>query len=208
MGTLNATDRPEGVGSGFVGRHRCPRLIGEISDVLDRPRLHKQIGAECACEFVEMISALPNQVTDLSEIAVARRDVDDDIWLCQRENTMLLGSLQVTMTSSAGTNSSHQRLRPLRLRNGSRRDVNFAGTSRLRTRLDSKRAYVDRSTNCLDRGVFGGRTWTQEYVIAGHGLYAHLALPFFCQGEGRGFKSRLPLGWNPLLRRGFCCFRG
>ena len=78
MGTLNATDRPEGVGSGFVGPHRCPRLIGEISDVLDRPRLHKQIGAECACEFVEMISALPNQVTDLSEIAVARRDVDDD----------------------------------------------------------------------------------------------------------------------------------
>ena len=46
--------------------------------MLDRPRLHKQIGAECACEFVEMISALPNQVPDLSEIAVARRDVDDD----------------------------------------------------------------------------------------------------------------------------------
>jgi uncharacterized protein len=56
----------------------CPRLIGEISDVLDRPRLRKRISAEDAREFVEVISILPNQVPDPSEIAVATRDADDD----------------------------------------------------------------------------------------------------------------------------------
>ena len=30
----------------------CPRLIGEISDVLDRPRLRKRISEEDAREFV------------------------------------------------------------------------------------------------------------------------------------------------------------
>ncbi len=56
----------------------CPRLIGEISDVLDRPRLRKRISAEDACEFVGTISALPSQVPDPSEIAVVTRDADDD----------------------------------------------------------------------------------------------------------------------------------
>ena len=56
----------------------CPRLIGEISDVLDRPRLRKRISAEDARGFVEVISILPNQVPDPSEIAVATRDADDD----------------------------------------------------------------------------------------------------------------------------------
>ena len=56
----------------------CPRLIGEISDVLDRPRLRKRISAEDARGFVEVISILPNQVRDPSEIAVATRDADDD----------------------------------------------------------------------------------------------------------------------------------
>ena len=56
----------------------CPRLIGEISDVLDRPRLRKRIRAEDAREFVGTISALPNQVPDPSEIGIATRDADDD----------------------------------------------------------------------------------------------------------------------------------
>ncbi len=56
----------------------CPRLIGEISDVLDRPRLRKRISAEDAREFVGTISALPSQVPDPSEIAVVTRDADDD----------------------------------------------------------------------------------------------------------------------------------
>ena len=56
----------------------CPRLIGEISDVLDRPRLRKRINAEDARDFVGTISALPNQVPDPSEIAIATRDADDD----------------------------------------------------------------------------------------------------------------------------------
>ncbi len=56
----------------------CPRLIGEISDVLDRPRLRKRISEEDAREFVATISALPNQVPDPSEVAVATRDADDD----------------------------------------------------------------------------------------------------------------------------------
>ena len=46
----------------------CPRLIGEISDVLDRPRLRKRIIAEDACEYVATISTLPNQVPDPSEM--------------------------------------------------------------------------------------------------------------------------------------------
>ena len=56
----------------------CPRLIGEISEVLDRPRLRKRISAEDAREFVTTISILPNQVSDPSEIAVATCDADDD----------------------------------------------------------------------------------------------------------------------------------
>jgi uncharacterized protein len=56
----------------------CPRLIDEISDVLDRPRLRNRISADDASEFVAAISALPNQVPDPSEIAVATRDADDD----------------------------------------------------------------------------------------------------------------------------------
>ena len=56
----------------------CPRLIGEIRDVLDRPRLRKRISAEDAREFVATISALPSQVPDPLEIAVATRDADDD----------------------------------------------------------------------------------------------------------------------------------
>ena len=56
----------------------CPRLIGEIRDVLDRPRLRKRISAEDAREFVATISALPSQVPDPSEIAVTTRDADDD----------------------------------------------------------------------------------------------------------------------------------
>jgi predicted nucleic acid-binding protein len=42
----------------------CPRLIGEIRDVLDRPRVRKRISAEDAREFVGTISALPSQVPD------------------------------------------------------------------------------------------------------------------------------------------------
>ena len=45
------------------------------------------------------------------------------------------------------------------------------------------------------------KAWTGAHVVAAHGLYAHLASP--CQGEGRGFESRLPLRENPLLSRGF-----
>lgn len=56
----------------------CPRLIGEIRDVLDRPRLRKRISVDDAREFVETISALPNQVADPSDIEVATRDADDD----------------------------------------------------------------------------------------------------------------------------------
>ena len=56
----------------------CPRLISEIGDVLDRPRLRKRISAEDAREFVATISMLPNQVPDLAEVAVATRDADDD----------------------------------------------------------------------------------------------------------------------------------
>jgi putative PIN family toxin of toxin-antitoxin system len=56
----------------------CPRLIGEIREVLDRPRLRKRISAEDASDFLETISMLPNQVADPSEIASVTRDADDD----------------------------------------------------------------------------------------------------------------------------------
>lgn len=56
----------------------CPRLIGEISDVLHRPRLRKRIGAAEASDFVAVISALPSLVPDPDEIDVTTRDCDDD----------------------------------------------------------------------------------------------------------------------------------
>ncbi len=56
----------------------CPRLIREISDVLDRPRLRKRISADEASRFVSTITVLTDQVPDPSEIAVATRDADDD----------------------------------------------------------------------------------------------------------------------------------
>lgn len=56
----------------------CPRLIGEVSDVLGRPRLRKRISANDAAAFVAVISALPDQVVDPTAIPQTTRDADDD----------------------------------------------------------------------------------------------------------------------------------
>lgn len=92
----------------------CPRLIGEISDVLDRPRLRKRISEEDAREFIATTSALLNQVADPSEVAVAPRDADDDTWSRWRQNTTLFESSPATMDSLTGRSSAlRQDIRPM-----------------------------------------------------------------------------------------------
>ncbi len=67
--------------------------------------------------------------------------------------------------------------------------LKFAEVDRLPTGRDSKRAYVDHPADYLDWRVVGGQTLTQEHVTAVHGLDGWSSSR--CQGEGRGFESRL-----------------
>ena len=96
----------------------CPRLIGEMSDVFDRPRLRNRISEEDARQFVATISALPNQVPDPSEIAVATCDADDDYLLRWHEKMMLCGLSPVTTTFSTGGSSALRQSRLRRSSNG------------------------------------------------------------------------------------------
>lgn len=50
----------------------CPTLIGESTDVLDRPRLRKRLSAESAREFVAISSILPNHVPDRQRLRSRR----------------------------------------------------------------------------------------------------------------------------------------
>jgi putative PIN family toxin of toxin-antitoxin system len=90
----------------------CPRLIGEISDVLDRPRLRKRISAEDAREFVGTISALPNQVPDPSEIAIATRDADDDYLVALAREHEAGSSPATTISSNGRTRTLEQSHQP------------------------------------------------------------------------------------------------
>ena len=151
----------------------CPRLIGEISDVLDRPRLRKRIRAEDAREFVGTISALPNQVPDPSEIGIATRDADDDclvalareyeaVWIVTGDDDLLDWEEQQPRTIAPA--AFEQWLLEQR--------------ARVRSPL----------YELPGLGRIGGQTWTQEHVTAGHGRRGRSSSRR--QGEGRGFESR------------------
>jgi hypothetical protein len=104
-----------------------------------------------------VISILPNQVPDPVEIPVATRDANDDYRVALAREHDAVWIVTGDAIFSTGTNSDRQRLRWLRLRKGFSTGVNVAGPGRLRTPLDSKRAYVDHATNGVDWSVLGGR---------------------------------------------------
>ncbi|MCP4963495.1 MAG: putative toxin-antitoxin system toxin component, PIN family [Actinomycetia bacterium] len=55
-----------------------PTLIGEIEDVLSRPRLRKRISADQAAEFIEDLRIMATRVPDPIDIGQHTRDPKDD----------------------------------------------------------------------------------------------------------------------------------
>ena len=76
------------------------------------------------------------------------------------------------------------------------------------TKTSSKCAYVDRSTNLVDWDVFGGQNVDRGIRIRSWWTGWTVVLTFFCQGEGRGFESRLPLQVTPCCAGGYLYFWG
>lgn len=56
----------------------CPALLGEIADVLRRPRLRKRIDLDAARRFLDNIAALIDMVPDPEDVVPATRDPSDD----------------------------------------------------------------------------------------------------------------------------------
>jgi putative PIN family toxin of toxin-antitoxin system len=56
----------------------CPRLLAEVAEVLDRPRLRRWITSDIAARFVETIRLAADLVEDPVDVAAATRDVGDD----------------------------------------------------------------------------------------------------------------------------------
>ncbi len=56
----------------------CPALLGEVEDVLDRPRLRKRVDPELAQLYMATIRRIADMVTDPAPIEATTRDVDDD----------------------------------------------------------------------------------------------------------------------------------
>lgn len=56
----------------------CPALLGEIEDVLGRPRLQKRISAEESAAFVDDLTMLLEFVPDPMLVPAVTRDVNDD----------------------------------------------------------------------------------------------------------------------------------
>lgn len=56
----------------------CPWLLGEVAEVLDRPRLRKRISETDANEFVAAIRVLASVVPDPRVVVSTTRDAGDD----------------------------------------------------------------------------------------------------------------------------------
>ena len=77
---------PGGVASqvvlaGIEGRFTyllCPHLIGELTDVLARPKIARRIDAERARRFVTQIVSTGHEVDDPVDVEALSRDPDDD----------------------------------------------------------------------------------------------------------------------------------
>ena len=56
----------------------CPTLLGEIADVLRRPRLRKRIDPDAAKRFIENLTALIDMCSDPEDAVPVTRDPSDD----------------------------------------------------------------------------------------------------------------------------------
>jgi uncharacterized protein len=56
----------------------CPRLLEEVREVLERPRLRRFISEDSARLYVDTIRAAVDLVPDPVDVAAATRDGDDD----------------------------------------------------------------------------------------------------------------------------------
>ena len=143
----------------------CPRLIGEISDVLDRPA--------CVNESARRTPASSSRRSRLCRTKyLTRRRLLSQLamptmttWLRWRENTTLFGSSPATMTSSTGRSSAHRRSRLPRLSNGFSNCGRSALSHSSRYQLGSSRAAeclskCSRSTVTFPYIYLGGRAAT------------------------------------------------
>lgn len=56
----------------------CPLLLGEIDEVLARPRLRRWIAADVAARFVNAIRLAADVVDDPADVVAVTRDAGDD----------------------------------------------------------------------------------------------------------------------------------
>ena len=83
---VSAAVTPGGVASqvvlaGIEGRFTyllCPRLIGELTDVLARPKIARRIDEESARRFVTDVVSTGHEVDDPVDVKALSRDPDDD----------------------------------------------------------------------------------------------------------------------------------
>ena len=83
---VSAAITPHGVASrivtaGIDGRFEyllCPRLVGEVADVLARPKVARLVSDEHRRRFLGEVVAVARDVPDSAEIPVVSRDPDDD----------------------------------------------------------------------------------------------------------------------------------
>jgi putative PIN family toxin of toxin-antitoxin system len=75
--------------AGLQGHYRmivCPHLLGELEDVLRRPRLRRWFSEDDATEFVADLSGVADNYTDPSDPPAICRDPDDDYLLALAVN--------------------------------------------------------------------------------------------------------------------------
>ena len=86
---VSAAITPNGVASrivaaGVAGRFEyvlCPRLVGELTDVLARPKVAALVSDENSRRFLAEVLAAGRDVSDPHEIPAVSRDPDDDYLL-------------------------------------------------------------------------------------------------------------------------------
>lgn len=72
------------VGAGIEGRFDyllCPKLVGELTDVLERPKILRLVNEEDSQRFLEHALAAGRDVADPAKIVSISRDPDDDYLL-------------------------------------------------------------------------------------------------------------------------------
>lgn len=86
---VSAVITPGGVASrivaaGIEGRFEyllCPQLVGELTDVLGRPKFNRLVGADDRQRFLAEVLAAGRDVNDPAEVPALSRDPEDDYLL-------------------------------------------------------------------------------------------------------------------------------